>query len=174
MKVVLNKTLEGSVLDIGGGGDGIIGRIYGMAAIAIDNRQEELDEAPDGFKKILMDARDLAFEDGLFDNVTFFYSLMFMDVETREKALAEAVRVLRAGGKLCIWDAEIEAACPEPFVVDLDIDANGEQLHTSYGIICDDANQTVDSLHSFCESLGLSIVLNNVSNGHFEVCFEKR
>lgn len=65
-------------------------RLYGRQVVAIDNRQEELDEAPGGFEKILMDARHLTFEDASFDYVTFFYSLMFMDAETQKQALAEA------------------------------------------------------------------------------------
>ena len=44
----LERELTGSVLDIGGGGEGIIGRLYGKNVTAIDIRQEELDEAPEG------------------------------------------------------------------------------------------------------------------------------
>ena len=47
MKITLKKELTGSILDIGGGGEGIIGRLYGSRVTAIDNREEELDEAPD-------------------------------------------------------------------------------------------------------------------------------
>ena len=46
MKIVLQKELQGKILDIGGGGEGIIGRLYGPQVIAIDYRQDELDEAP--------------------------------------------------------------------------------------------------------------------------------
>ena len=49
--IILEHELEGSILDIGGGGEGTIGRLYGTQVIAIDNRQEELDEAPEGFEK---------------------------------------------------------------------------------------------------------------------------
>lgn len=42
----LTQELTGSILDVGGGGEGIIGRRYGSAVTVIDNRQEELDEAP--------------------------------------------------------------------------------------------------------------------------------
>ena len=47
----LTPQWTGSILDVGGGGEGIIGRLYGEQVIAIDNCQEELDEAPDGFQK---------------------------------------------------------------------------------------------------------------------------
>ena len=78
LNLVLKKTLQGKILDIGGGGEGVIGRIYQAQVTAIDNRQEELDEAPDGFRKLLMDARALAFPDASFDHVTAFYALMYM------------------------------------------------------------------------------------------------
>lgn len=108
--IILEHELEGSILDIGGGGEGTIGRLYGTQVIAIDNRQEELDEAPEGFEKVLMDARSLDFPDEHFDHVTFFYSLMFMDADTHKQAVSEAARVLKKGGYLHIWDAEIVSA----------------------------------------------------------------
>lgn len=37
MKIALKKELTGSILDIGGGGEGIIGRLYGSRVTAIDN-----------------------------------------------------------------------------------------------------------------------------------------
>ena len=47
---------EGYILDIGGGGEGVIGRLKGKDVIAIDIRKEELEEAVDGPLKIIMDA----------------------------------------------------------------------------------------------------------------------
>lgn len=79
VNVIIDKTIKWTILDIGGGGEGIIGRIYQSQVTAIDNRQEELDEAPEGFTKLLMDACDLKFEDSSFDNVSLFYTLMYID-----------------------------------------------------------------------------------------------
>lgn len=102
MKISLNKELCGSILDIGGGGEGIIGRLYKSAVTAVDNMQEELDEAPNCCKKLLMDAAALDFADESFDNVTFFYSLMYMNTDVKAKAIEEACRVLKTGGVLTI------------------------------------------------------------------------
>ena len=79
IKMIINidYDLKGSILDIGGGGEAIIGQMYGDKVTAIDNRQEELDEAPNCCTKLLMDAEKLSFFDGSFDNVTFFYTLMY-------------------------------------------------------------------------------------------------
>lgn len=43
MRINLKKELKGDILDIGGGGEGIIGRLYTNQVISIDNRKEELD-----------------------------------------------------------------------------------------------------------------------------------
>ncbi len=110
MILPLRKELDGEILDVGGGGEGTIGRLYGSQVTAIDNRQEELDEAPDGYKKMLMDGTDLQFDDGSFDHVTFFYSLMFMSQREQEQAIQEAARVLKHGGELHIWDCDIASA----------------------------------------------------------------
>lgn len=90
--VRLEKTLEGSILDIGGGGEGVIGRLYTDQVTAIDNRQEELDEAPGGYRKLLMDAGALAFADASFDHVTAFYALMYVEKDQHEKVVREACR----------------------------------------------------------------------------------
>ena len=162
----LKKELEGSILDIGGGGEGIIGRLYQKQVTAIDNRQEELDEAPNSFKKVLMDAADLKFESDFFDNVTFFFTLMYMSAELQAKAINEAVRVMKAGGKLCIWDCEIESAYPDPFIVNLQISLPEEQINTTYGVEKYD-KQNVTSILSICEKAGLELVCHENGKNYF-------
>lgn len=157
MQIKLERNLSGSILDIGGGGEGVIGRLYANQVIAIDNRQEELDEAPAGFEKRLMDATALCFENHKFDHVTSFYTMMFMDHATQAKAIMEASRVLRPGGSLHIWDAVIDSACPEPFLIDLDIELGGQMLHTTYGVVKDDAMQNVPHFVSQCRHSGLTL-----------------
>ncbi len=76
--IELTKNIRGNILDIGGGGEGIIGRIYPERTISIDIRKEELEEAPEGPIKIVMDAKNMSFMDNCFDNVAAFYSFMFM------------------------------------------------------------------------------------------------
>lgn len=170
--IKLYRDLQGSILDIGGGGEGIIGRLYGAQVTAIDRCQEELDEAPDGFTKILMDARSLSYPSEYFDNVTFFYSLMFMDGETQKQALAEAARVLKSGGKLCIWDSNILSP-PELFLVELDIQLPSEFIHTTYGVVHAIPNQTAASVTKLCKDTGLKSITQVIENGHFYSVFHK-
>ncbi len=97
--------LQGSILDIGGGGDGVISCHSGVRVVAIDKRWDELVESPDIGLKIVMDACELGFMDNCFDNVSFFYTLMYMGEGELSTALEEAYRVLKPGGRLYAWDA---------------------------------------------------------------------
>ena len=51
MKLQLERTLTGRILDIGGGGECVMGRLYGARVTAIDHSREELDEAPNVCEK---------------------------------------------------------------------------------------------------------------------------
>lgn len=173
MKISLNKELCGSILDIGGGGEGIIGRLYKSAVTAVDNMQEELDEAPSCCKKLLMDATALDFADESFDNVTFFYSLMYMSTDVKAKAIEEACRVLKTGGVLTIWDVEFESAYPDAFSVELDIILPEENVCTEYGIIGTDVAQSAESIISMCCECGLNPLEHEENGGHFHIVLKK-
>lgn len=172
MLIDLRKDIFGSILDIGGGGEGIIGRAFGKRVIAIDNRQEELDEAPDCCEKRVMDATVLEFEDAAFENVTFFYSLMYMDPETQQKAIREASRVLKTGGSVHIWDADISSAYPEPFVVHLEIPIGDETVCTSYGIV-KPGSQQADEIIRYAQQSRLRIMDRQETDGQFYLRFSK-
>ncbi len=173
MKISLNKELCGSILDIGGGGEGIIGRLYKSAVTAVDNMQEELDEAPSCCKKLLMDAAALDFADESFDNVTFFYSLMYMNTDVKAKAIEEACRVLKTGGSLTIWDVEFESAYPDAFSVELDIILPEENVCTEYGIIGTDVAQSAESIISMCCECELNPLEHEENGGHFHIVLKK-
>lgn len=168
MTVEIRKNITGSILDIGGGGECIIGRIFGAQVTAIDSSREELDEAPDCCEKLLMDAAALSFPDESFDNITFFYSLMFMNSETQEKAIAEAVRVLKPGGELYIWDCDIDSAYPDPFIVDLDVVSDLLSVHTAYGII-KDGKQDSDMVLRYLAGAGVDTVHTGKNEGQFYI-----
>ena len=172
MIIKIESDLIGSILDIGGGGEAIIGQVYGDKVIAIDNRQEELDEAPNCCTKLLMDAEKLSFPDVSFDNVTFFYTLMYMTKESQIKAINEAARVLKVGGTMCIWDCTILSAYPEPFVVNLDIRFADKNIHTSYGVVKLDT-QSLDSISQLINDAGLNIISQKEENGQFNIVCRK-
>ncbi len=103
---VLDFPAKGLVLDIGGGGWGVIGQLKGKQVVSIDVSPQELVEAPPGpLLKIIMDARQLLFLDDTFPTVTVFFTFMFMAPADHEKVFRELYRVTEPGGRLLIWDA---------------------------------------------------------------------
>jgi len=104
-EVVVNDfDSAGYILDIGGGGEGVIGKLKGKQVIAIDPSKRELEEAAAGPLKIVMDARDLQFLDGSFSTATSFFTLMYIKAPDHEKVFNEVFRVLAPGGVFLIWD----------------------------------------------------------------------
>ena len=168
MTIEIKEELNGSILDIGGGGEAVIGQIFKDRVTAIDNCQEELDEAPDCCLKELMDATDLSFPDESFDTVTFFYTLMYMTDDTQRKSICEAARVLKTGGMMHIWDCNISSAYPDPFIVDLHIQSDEKNIRTSYGIVKMDT-QSSNSVVRQLEHVGLIIGLLKEEGGQFYI-----
>lgn len=173
MKLTVNKELCGSILDIGGGREGVIGRLYKDAVVAIDNMQEELDEAPRCCTKLLMDATNIAFDDEHFDNVTFFYSLMYMSTETKAKAIAEACRVLKKGGRLVIWDSKIQSAYPKGFSAELEIELCDETIHTEYGVLGIGVEQNEDMIIKMCSKSKVQLFEHEQYSEGFKLVFIK-
>ena len=108
-QVIILKDFKASgfILDIGGGGEGVIGQLKGDQVISIDLFKEELVNAPSTNLKIVMDGRDLKFIDNTFNTVVIFYTLMYIDGADHEKVFNEVKRVLKHGGKLMIWDVNL-------------------------------------------------------------------
>lgn len=168
----LKRRLRGRILDVGGGGEGVIGRLYPRQTVAIDRDESELFAPPGDFERLLMDATALTFPDASFDAATFFYSLMFMTADDQRAALTEAVRVLRPGGRLCIWDCAFDRAYPEPFSVNLTIELSGELLRTTYGI-CKLDGQSMEQIANLCAASGLRPRCAEKNGTHFYLEFEK-
>ena len=104
-EVVVNDfDSAGYILDIGGGGEGVIGKLKGEQVIAIDPSKRELEGAAAGPLKIVMDAKDLQFLDGSFSTATSFFTLMYIKAPDHEKVFSEVFRVLVPGGVFLIWD----------------------------------------------------------------------
>ncbi len=78
-----------------------------LTLIGIDASEDMLHEArkdSDGISFRYADASELPFADATFDCVVSILALHHMPLEVKEKALGEAVRVLRKGGRIIILD----------------------------------------------------------------------
>jgi ubiquinone/menaquinone biosynthesis C-methylase UbiE len=105
------------VLDVGCGPGGILAllrRELGRAPFGIDLNQDLLRNATPAGHVARADGAMLPFADGTFDFVLF--RLVLRHAPAREQLLAEATRVVRAGGIVCAVDVDEAALAfdPEP------------------------------------------------------------
>lgn len=149
------------VLDIGGGGEGVIGRIKPRDVVAIDLQMDELLEAPPGPVKLVMDAREMQFAPETFAVATLFFSLMYMKGEDRKQVFEQTFNVLRPGGRLLVWDSVIpphaggeKDVWAIPLVIQL---PNGQEIETSYGTLWPGQEMDHSSIAAVAESAGFEI-----------------
>ena len=102
---------DGPILDIGGGGEGLVSRIERDKVCVLDLRMSEIREAQihgHSANWFVADGRNLCFNDEVFDIVTMWFSLGYMrDWETKRAVLEEAYRVLKMDGRLSILASHI-------------------------------------------------------------------
>ncbi|MGD9395998.1 MAG: class I SAM-dependent methyltransferase [Candidatus Thorarchaeota archaeon] len=102
---------EDLILDIGGGGEGLVSRIEGDRVCALDIRMNEIREAQihgHSTNWFVGDGRNLCFNDEIFDIVTLWFSLGYMsNWDTKREVLEEAYRVLKRNGRVSIMASRI-------------------------------------------------------------------
>lgn len=127
---------DGFILDIGGGGRGIIGKLNGKQVVAIDKNKRELEETQNEALKVVMDATDLKFLSESFDVCTSFFSLMYVPKNTHQKVFKEVHRILKENGRFLLWDVEIPKRVGDykAFMVRLDVRLPKGEIETGYGV----------------------------------------
>lgn len=148
------------ILDIGGGGEGVIGRLKGKQVIAIDSNKRELEEADGGSIKIVMDARELKFLDGTFEVVTSFYSLMYIKSFEHKKVFEEIFRVLSPGGRVLIWDLNLPQRLDgqkDVAVIFLTIKLPDREIETGYGARWPDNRKDINHYKKIASETGFIV-----------------
>jgi ubiquinone/menaquinone biosynthesis C-methylase UbiE len=127
---------NGFILDIGGGGEGIIGKLNGKQVIAIDTSERELQETQNEALKVVMDATDLKFLSESFDVCTSFFCLMYIPSDKHLKVFKKIYRVLKDHGRLLVWDVRIPEKTGDykAFVARLKFRLPNEKIGTEYGV----------------------------------------
>lgn len=127
---------DGFILDIGGGGQGIIGKLNGRQVVAIDKNESELRETQNEVLKVMMNATDLKFLPESFEACTSFFSLMYIPKNSHLKVFKEAHRVLKDDGRFLLWDVKIPEKFGDykAFMIRLKVRLPNEEIETGYGV----------------------------------------
>ena len=160
---------EGHIVDIGGGGEGVIGQLKPKQTIAVDLIKRELEEAPPGPLKIVMDARDLKFLDNAIPTVTAFYCLMYVAEADHAKVFSEAHRVLAPRGRLLIWEAMTPRQDGEKKWAMFPITVNlpGKQIKTGYGVPLGEQPHDMAYFSRLGTKAGFEVVASRKDDQHF-------
>jgi ubiquinone/menaquinone biosynthesis C-methylase UbiE len=94
---------DGFILDIGGGGEGIIGKPNGKQVVAIDTNEEELEETKNDALKLVMDAAEMKFLPKTFEVCTSFFCLMYIPKNQHLQVFNRVNRVPKDGGRFLLW-----------------------------------------------------------------------
>ena len=104
----------GTIIDVGGGGEGFVSRIGGSQVCAVDIEMSKIREAQiHGLESqwILADGRALAAKATSFDAATLWFSLGFIrDWTAKEEVIEEIARVLKPDGLISILGATIDCS----------------------------------------------------------------
>ena len=164
------------ILDIGGGGEGIIGLLKGRDVIAIDRVKRELEETKNSSLKIVMDVSELLFLDESFSYATSFFTFMYIPETDFEGALSEIWRVLKPGGEFMVWEPIFSIPQDERLkklaVIPLEIHLpNGPVIETGYGGILRDQNS--ETIIGPAKRSGFRVIEKKTDKHTFFVRFQK-
>lgn len=170
------ERLEGFVVDIGAGGEGIIAKTCGRETVCVDIRKGEIKEARSRgavAQWVLCDACSMPFKQGCFDVATFFFSLMYIRTLERKRAvIVEAKRVLKSDRLLRFWDANIMEK-PDLHVVFVEADLpDGEKIFTGYGVKGNGKEQTLELVNKLALEAGFKVVSTNSHKNWFTARFQ--
>ena len=164
----------GLILDVGGGGEGIIGRLNGKQVVAIDTREGELVDTRNEALKIVMDAADLKFLPKSFDVCTAFFSLMYIPKSIHQKVFEEVFRVLKDKGRFLIWDVRIpeNVAGYKAFIVHLKVKLPNEEVRTGYGVKWQ--TQSLEYFKEMAKLTGFKATRESSKNEIFHIEIQKQ
>jgi ubiquinone/menaquinone biosynthesis C-methylase UbiE len=168
---------EGMILDIGGGGEGLVSRITEAKVCALDIRISEIREAQihgSPANWFVGDGQSLCFQDGVFDTVALWFSLGYMkDWSTKENVLKEAYRVLNQKGKISILASNITGSYERLIFWGHFTFPDGTVSQIGYGVR-GGQDQTLERLTSLLQKIGFKIQSQENNDAWFRIQATKR
>jgi ubiquinone/menaquinone biosynthesis C-methylase UbiE len=153
--ILMQEIPKGRLLDIGGGGEGVIAQAGGAEVVVIDKYLSEIHEARRKAADaawMAADAIELPFESHSFENAAAFFSCMYMPNEVKTKAFNEIRRVLKKGSEFWIWDVPMNSI-GKVFAIRLHVDLPGNKtINTVYGVKAKD--QSAESINNLLHVAG--------------------
>ena len=135
--ILVSEIPTGRVIDVGGGGEGVISQCGGGRVVAVDKYLSEIHEARGKALEahwLVADATELPCASHCFDNATAFFSCMYMPDEVKAKVFRETRRVLKPDGEFWIWDANISPK-GRVFALRLRVELQDRRtINTIYGV----------------------------------------
>jgi ubiquinone/menaquinone biosynthesis C-methylase UbiE len=160
---------DGLIIDIGGGGEGLLSRLEKDRVCVVDINLNKIREAQiygAHAQWAVSDGRNLCFRTGSFDIATLWFSLGYMrNWNTKELVMREVQRVLKPDGIVSILGAKI--VCPEErFLFRAQFTfPDGEMSQVGYRLV-GNQDQSLESTVSTLEDSGL-VVLDRQDSGHW-------
>ena len=135
--IIFDQFLNGRVIDIGGGGEAVIGQVGGGRVVALDKHPSEIREArgkAPAVSWLVADAMNIPCESGCFGQGTAFFSCMYMGDDAIEKVFKEARRVIKRGGALWVWDVPMHLSQKE-YGIRIQVEFRDKRkVNTMYGV----------------------------------------
>jgi SAM-dependent methyltransferase len=150
------------ILDLCAGGEGIIARAYPGRVIGVDSQISEINAArpkcPPRTIFLVGDATRTQFVENTFEHVTVFFGLMYVKgAEAKRALVAEAARVLKAGGRLHIWGTPVPPG-DDVFGVAVTVTLpGGEVARTGYRVRGEGREQDLEMVRGFAAAAALEV-----------------
>jgi ubiquinone/menaquinone biosynthesis C-methylase UbiE len=155
--ILIGEIPEGNILDIGGGGEGIIAQAGGARVTAIDKFMSEIREARGKASDttwIVANATELPYQRSCFDNATAFFSCMYMSEDVKRKIFQETRRVLKNSAEFWIWDANMTPKS-KVFAIRIQVNIRGNRsIKTMYGVKA--KNQSAERIFGLLQDAGFA------------------
>lgn len=166
--ILMPKIPDGRVLDIGGGGEGVIAQAGGASVIAIDKYMSEISEARGKAPNaawMVADGTKLPHVDNSIDHATAFFSCMYMPLDVKERVFRETRRVLKLNGEFWIWDVPMTTK-NDVFAFRMQVETPEiDTIRTIYGVKAKD--QSAATICDQLQAAGFETDLITHENGWF-------